>query len=177
MNACQGEEKRVWRNLYEMVQHLGRDGMSSDESDVDEHDRPVYYVRTCPYRSSRLQARLDIIDHEANHTNGYGNQPPGNPQRVRIRPAEPDESTRRPPVKLPKNFYDRRWLSALSPVLLGYLEPADDFQLISIDRGDRFAGGSRRRGGSGYFEGTGQEGGSRHGRTGGLGSGRAGASR
>jgi len=142
MNACQGEEKRVWKNLYEMLRNLGPDGMSSDESDKDEHNRPIFYVRTCPYRSSRLQARLDIIDREANHTNGYGNQPAGNPQRVRIRPVEPDELTRCPPVRLPRNFYDRRWLSALKPTLLGYLEPADAFDLISIDKGDRFAGGS-----------------------------------
>ena len=31
---------------------------------------------------------------------------------------------RHPPVGLPHNFYDHRWLSALTPVLLGYLEAA-----------------------------------------------------
>jgi hypothetical protein len=144
MNACQDEEKNIWKNLHEMLLRLGSDGMSSDESDVDEHGRSVYYVRTCPYRSSRLQARLDILDREANHTSGYGTRPAGNPHRIRIRPAEPEESMRRPPVGLPHNFYDHRWLSALTPVLLGYLEAAGDFNLISFDMGSRFAAGLGR---------------------------------
>ena len=154
MNACQGQEKDIWKNLYDMLLRLGSDGMSSDESDVDEHGRSIYFVRTCPYRSSTLQPRLDTLDREANHTSGYGTRPAGNPHRIRVRPAEPWESTRRPPVGLPYNFYDRRWLSALTPNLLGHLEAVDDFDLISFDIGNRFAGGSGGTGRSGHAEGS-----------------------
>jgi hypothetical protein len=122
-----------------MLEAMGPDGVSSDE-DVVVDNKKVYHVKILPHRSTRVLSRIKYIDGHANHTNGYGNSPPGTPPRIRIRPEKPEESRRKPPIGWPQNLYRSQWIAGLSDVHYGYLGAKNDFDLRKFDIGQRFAG-------------------------------------
>ena len=97
VNQLTGDAHEVWSNLYEMVDTMGTDGVSSDEECMVDNKR-VYHVKALPHHSTRVLSRVKFIDSQANHTNGYGNNASGTPPRTRIRPEEPQESNRKVPT-------------------------------------------------------------------------------
>lgn len=139
MNQLKGEERTVWLNLSDMVEALGADGVSSDEESVAD-GKKVYHVKVLPYRSKRVLPRVKFIDSQANHTNGYGNNASGTPPRTRIRPDNPQESSRKPPVGWPRNFYKVGWLEELLDIHYGYLDAQAELDLIPFSEVQRFAG-------------------------------------
>ena len=139
VNQLTGDAREVWSNLYEMVDAMGADGVSSDEESVVDNKR-VYHVKALPHRSARVLSRVKFIDSQANHTNGYGNNASGTPPRIRIRPEEPQESNRKVPTGWPENFYKAGWLEKLSDINYGRLEAKADLDLIPFSEVQRFAG-------------------------------------
>ena len=139
MKKLTGEARNIWRNLHDMLEAMGPDGVSSDE-DVMVNNRKEYHVKILPYRSTRVLSRIKYIDNHANHTNGYGNSAPGTPPRIRIRPENPKESSKKAPIGWPKNLYKSRWIEGLSDTHYGYLDAKEDFGLVQFDIGQRFAG-------------------------------------
>jgi hypothetical protein len=108
-----GEFDQAWDNLYQVVDALGAQGMSSDESDDDETGRKVYIPRKKVWRNKEITNLLRVIDRDRNTTNCYGNTRAGNPPRHRL-VREGRDSRREAPPGLPLNFYDRNWYDCLT---------------------------------------------------------------
>ena len=86
-----------------MVEKLGIEGMSSDESDPGEGR----IVHAKPWISREVQDLLEFIDANKKTTNELGNLLPGAPAVSRTRRrTQPPLSARRALEGLPKNFYD-----------------------------------------------------------------------
>lgn len=108
-----GRTDRGWEVTLSMIDKLTMAGMSSDESQVDEDNRPYYTVKRRAWRSREISDRLIFIDSQMNKTNGYGGVRPGNPPRKRVRIRGAPVSNRDPPVGCPENFYSPEWLAML----------------------------------------------------------------
>src|SRR5271170_1914500 len=112
--APDGTIHETWDALFSIVDTLTLTGMSSDESDTDERNRPTYHVKRRAWRSKSLTRYLILVDRDQNKTNAYGNIRSGNPPRTRLRHSSNAVSVRDPPTNLPINFYDEDWYSGLT---------------------------------------------------------------
>jgi hypothetical protein len=97
-----------------MVDKLGQEGMSSDESDLDTNRRPCYTVKRRVWRSADVQACLEGIDKFANRSAADGRIRPGNRPRQRIRKRAANASRRDPSIGCPVNYYTAEFLSDLT---------------------------------------------------------------
>ena len=111
-----GTKDDVWHFLWLVASQLELGGMSSDESSNEDlnSSRKSCVIKSVGWRNEELIPYLQMIDHDFNRFNRYGNRKPGNPFRDRVRLAG-TMATKRPAVKgLPKNFYDKTWYANLS---------------------------------------------------------------
>lgn len=109
-----------WQILFDMVQKLGPQGQSSDETpDTDAEDAP-YPVRVREWRSSEVLNLLKFIDQHRNILSVYGNPKPGTRPHRRIRTGP--ISLRRAICSLPSNFYRKSFLDSLNPNQLKQLD-------------------------------------------------------
>jgi hypothetical protein len=115
-----------------VVDSLGVDGMSSDESEVDENRQRVFRVKRRPWRSKALDKFLRRIDDDHNTTNAYGNNRAGCQPRIRKRPAY-NESTGKAIRNLPVNFYDANWYRKLSDMDKRQLDAQKDVEVPEIE--------------------------------------------
>ena len=108
------DESKAWIDNYKIVDTLGVDGQSSDESDGDEDG--VYNVKLLHWRNKELVKRLNKMDKVRKTTNKYGNHRPGTKQRIRKRRSIRDsqEMTWPPPTGKPINFYSVEWYMLLT---------------------------------------------------------------
>ena len=74
-----GEHLRIWKWLRQVIQGLGHDGMSSEESDVEDDMDTILRVKTLPWRRN-LEKELTLID-------SLRVQDPGNYSRCGSKPA------------------------------------------------------------------------------------------
>ena len=112
-----GRDGRIdpgWRATLGMVEMLTMARMSSDESEIDNEERPYYIVKRRTWRSTAVGARLQFIDSQMNRTGASGGIRPGNAPRKRVRIQAAPVSDRDPPTGCPKNFYSREFVSNLS---------------------------------------------------------------
>jgi hypothetical protein len=111
------EDIEIWHWLHDVVERLGCDGTSSDESDADQ-GMIVYQVKRLPWRRD-IEKELDIIDAlRMNEPEAYA--PQGSKPLRRIRGAENPVSLRKPVEGLPKSFYDADWFKdAKDPAFKG----------------------------------------------------------
>lgn len=70
--------------MYEVVDQLDAQGMSSDESDNDEAGRKVYVARKKAWRDKEITRLLRLVDRDYNTKNCYGNTRAGNPPRHHV---------------------------------------------------------------------------------------------
>lgn len=66
--------------MRSLLEKLGKDGMSSEESEVEEGSaRAVYYVKKMPWRKADATKHVRFIDKQRDSANGMyarkGNQP------------------------------------------------------------------------------------------------------
>lgn len=123
------EEKEGWGHLHNMVDELGVDGMSSDDSDGDRH-----VVRRKEWRSKVVEAGLMFIDEHRNTRNAYGNRLPGGRPRIRVRNSNlACISTNPPRACQPKNFYDETWFESLSNRNKTSLAPRPEMMLPTLE--------------------------------------------
>ncbi len=99
----------VWKWLREVIEHLGHEGMSSEESCVEDGPQIVFRVRRPLWRRN-IDKELDIIDavriYEPDIYKRQGSKPV---QRLR---GTGNPTSARPPVKgLPRTFYNEDWLA------------------------------------------------------------------
>lgn len=100
-----------------MLEFLGAQGMSSDESESDstEHRRGSFLVRRREWRSDEILALLKYVDEHRKKYGMLGGALPGTPprRRRRLRVGAP-ASTRKAIIGLPVNFYRPEWLEGLT---------------------------------------------------------------
>lgn len=103
----------AWKWLDSLLELLGRDGMSSDES-VDEngrHTEAIFRVKVMPWRSE-MGEQLDFIDRERLQDeailDGRGSKP-----IKRVRAADNPTTTRKVPMGKPKSIYNKDWYNGL----------------------------------------------------------------
>jgi hypothetical protein len=100
----------VWQRIYHILNWMGKDGMSSEESG-DENGHHVMRVHYFDWRRKDATSMMQLIDSirtlRPNLFNPNGAKPVA---RVRI----PEPSKRPPPKLYPKSFYDSAWYDSLS---------------------------------------------------------------
>lgn len=99
----------IWKWLRELLTNLGSDGMSSDDSDVDdERYRNIYRVTFVTWRRHEIAGYMEYIDmqrYEGDHD--FSEQ--GADPRPRVRGPQGMSSGRKPPKRLPRSLYDDDW--------------------------------------------------------------------
>lgn len=115
-----------------MVDTLGVDGNSSDESDTETPN--TYVVRAKEWRSAEVRKLLEFIDQNRKMTNAYGNPLPGNRPRSRIRQRYPPTSQYAAVYELPRNFYSDIWYDSLTEVEQAHLGAKDPVRLPEVSQ-------------------------------------------
>ena len=91
-----------------MLQMLGQNGMSSEESEIEEETETLLRVKRLPWRRN-ISRELDYVDtHRVCDPNSFGKQ--GSKPLRRRRGDENLISTCAPVRGLPAAFYNRQWL-------------------------------------------------------------------
>ncbi|KAG2107071.1 uncharacterized protein F5147DRAFT_559895, partial [Suillus discolor] len=62
-NATGKDDKAVWAYLQSIVENLGKDGMSSDESEHEDGDLQVFHQKSMPWRAD-FSHEMQIIDQQ-----------------------------------------------------------------------------------------------------------------
>jgi hypothetical protein len=97
----------VWEYLQGIVENLGKDGMSSDESEHEDGDVQVFRRKSMPWRAD-FTHEMQIIDQQR-LTGAAVFTPRGSKPAKRLRNAK-SKSSRTAIKGLPRAFYDASWL-------------------------------------------------------------------
>jgi hypothetical protein len=126
------EDLEVWEFLHDVLQTLGEDGMSSDESDIDTRTgTEVYYNKKMPWRRD-VAREMKIIDGERSKDRQIKSRR-GAKEVVRIKNGAKGDTRRSAPKGRPKSFYDKDWLRAQSKKNHRALEiSGDHFDWLNI---------------------------------------------
>ncbi|KAJ7831955.1 hypothetical protein B0H14DRAFT_2592379 [Mycena olivaceomarginata] len=127
----------TWRRLLEMVQHLGQQGMSSEEEDevqVDDAKVLIYKVKVCIWREPRVVEYLRFVDAQ---TGLFKKHQRGPTPTSRIRSGAP--GTSEAPCGLPKSLYNGEWLKKASPAYLKELKVSKEVFGLFVAATDRMA--------------------------------------
>ena len=76
------KEEAIWIKNYTILDMLGPEGRSLDESDVDDVDQRIYCIRTMHWWNRHLLRTMMEMDQDKITENGYGNSRAGNPARL-----------------------------------------------------------------------------------------------
>lgn len=106
------DDQAVWAYLHSIVETLGKDGMSSDESEHEDGDVQVFRLKTMPWRAD-FSNELQIID-EQRLVGAATFTPRGSKPAKRFRNAN-RESSRQAIEGLPRAFYEPSWLKDQPP--------------------------------------------------------------
>ncbi|KAJ7456803.1 hypothetical protein B0H11DRAFT_2243966 [Mycena galericulata] len=134
----------TWERLLEMVEHLGEQGMSSEEEDEIEVDNTkvlVYKVKLCIWREPRVVEYLRFVD--AQTALFKKNHRLGPPPASRIRSGVPGSS--KAPCGLPESLYNGEWLKKATPTYLKELK-------VSKEAFGLFVAGDRKDGALNWME-------------------------
>lgn len=104
------DEEMVWEWLGNVIKTLGHDGMSSEESDIEEDIEVVLRVKKMPWRRD-INKELHLIDSARLHApKKFGAQ--GSKPMRRYRGSDNQVTNRAVVQGLPSTFYDGEWLRA-----------------------------------------------------------------
>lgn len=95
--------------MENMIERLGQDGMSSEESE-EENDIQVIYRPRNMYWRRPMDKELDMIDKEYRRLGQTKNRR-GQKVGIRTRVPSAEDSQRGPVVGLPNCLYNERWMS------------------------------------------------------------------
>jgi hypothetical protein len=109
------KDLEAWRWLRDIIERLGVNGMSSEESDVETNaeglERVVYNVKLLVWRRD-IEEELEIIDKCCQYAKANGTR--GTTPHERRRRARNRQSNRDPVPGLPEILYDKEWLQKQS---------------------------------------------------------------
>lgn len=117
--SCKEEDNAAdvshWKWLKKMLETLGEDGTSSDESDREGPIDTAYYTKTMPWRRN-IERELNLVDDEQRRLATTQVRRGAKPVIRRRQIGIP--SSRGPVKELPISFYDEGWLSTTSPLFI-----------------------------------------------------------
>jgi hypothetical protein len=125
--SCKEQEDaadvRHWKWLKKMLQTLGQDGTSSDESDREGAIDTAYYAKTMPWRRN-IEKELRLVDDK--HRRLATTQVRRGAKPVIRRRQIGIPSSRGPVASLPISFYNEEWLATKTLVYIDRtLRPSD----------------------------------------------------
>jgi hypothetical protein len=122
----------AWEFLHDVLETLGEDGISSDESDIDTRTgTEVYYSKKMPWRRD-VAHEMTIIDRERGKDRQIRSRR-GAKEVVRVKNGAKGDTRRSAPTGRPKSFYDKEWLRAQSKQNRRALEiSGEDFNWLDI---------------------------------------------
>lgn len=138
-----GSLDEAWKFLFSLVETLGREGASSDESEAEDGKVGTKFgpkfcrVKERAWRAKWIDEYLVLIDSDRNVTNAYGNYRAGNRPRIRVRPARKISDSHWVPPGLPLNFYDEGWYNSLNLTQKKKLGAVAAVPIVSIQK-DRY---------------------------------------
>jgi len=122
----------IWRWLRELVEKLGEDGMSSDESDTYQRTGlPTYRVKHLRWRRKmdnelNMVDKLRVVDKDLYSRRGAKPIP-------RFRDDRNSDSCRSAPKGRPRRLYDSQWLQEQTPrERRGLLIPDENFPWLQL---------------------------------------------
>ncbi|KAJ7648910.1 hypothetical protein B0H17DRAFT_1147866 [Mycena rosella] len=127
----------TWERLLEMVEHLGEQGMSSEEEDEVEVDGAkvlIYKVKLCLWREPRVVEYLRFVDAQ---TALFKKNKRGPVAASRIRSGAPGSS--KAPCGLPKSLYNGQWLKKATPSYLKELKVSKEAFGLFVAATERMA--------------------------------------
>jgi hypothetical protein len=98
----------IWKWLRDLLTKLGSDGMSSDDSDIDDRHRKIYRVTFMAWRRPEITGYMEYIDMQRD-TGDHDFSEQGADPRTRVRSLLSASSGRKPVKRLPRNLYDNAW--------------------------------------------------------------------
>jgi len=122
--------------LYTVVEKLGEDGVSSDESDTDARTGlPIYRVKDMKWRR-KMAYELDMVDKlRLQDRDIYIYSQKGAKPTARFRDDRNSESQRAAPKGLPKTMYSSTWLKGLTRQACRKLMVSEeDFGWLNLQR-------------------------------------------
>ncbi|KAJ7598321.1 hypothetical protein C8J56DRAFT_1039194 [Mycena floridula] len=132
MDRHHGATKVHWQMLFYMVQKLGAEGMSSDDSEGEVGSRR-FMVWVREWRSQPLLALLHHIDQNQPWYSKYSNAPAGNAPHTQLRSQFAGVSQHGAMRQLPANWYRMSYLNSLSAAELKDLGMLPDMELLGIE--------------------------------------------
>ena len=123
------DEQAGWRFYEAMLQRLGTDGMSSDDSEGGGLEETTYRVRKMPWRRA-MESDLATIDNERLIDADLFSQRGSKPGK-RIR-RDSLTSNRSPVLGLPKSLYNREWLKEQTPTWRRQNVSKEDFAWVRV---------------------------------------------
>jgi len=131
----QFKDLHLWKWLESVLEHLGTDGMSSDESSTEDFET-VYRVKNMPWRRDIVDC-MDIVDRQR-HKDCDIFTPKGSKPTKRVRGTANPASKRNPVYGLPRPFYDNDWFGQLDKYHQTKLDVTDEeFDWYKIMAGGR----------------------------------------
>ncbi|TDL13165.1 hypothetical protein BD410DRAFT_847262 [Rickenella mellea] len=115
-----------WRWLKMMIEHLGRDGMSSDESEIEGDTEAAFYPRALPWRRE-MESELQLLDSEY-LKRARARTKRGAKHIQRKRGIRKLVSKRDPAGGLPLCLYDDDWLVSQTKRAVHSLAPTTEFK-------------------------------------------------
>ncbi|KAG0697710.1 hypothetical protein DFH29DRAFT_878515 [Suillus ampliporus] len=125
-NATGKDDQVVWAYLQSMMENLGKDGMSSDESEYRDGDVQVFHQKSMPWRAD-FSHKMQIIDQQC-LTGAVIFTPCGSKPAKHFRNANRD-SSHTAIEGLPTAFYDPTWLTEQC---LSFMVSKKKFQRMEI---------------------------------------------
>ena len=122
----------IWMWLERLLERLGDQGMSSDESD-EEGVEEVWRVRRMGWRQAEVEGYMDTIDMQPSLDRELFRRH-GSIGLRRIRGRHNPVTTRQAVARLPRSLYDGKWLGKQTKRYLeGTLKMSKEkFQLLDI---------------------------------------------
>ncbi|KJA18369.1 hypothetical protein HYPSUDRAFT_57199 [Hypholoma sublateritium FD-334 SS-4] len=122
------EDIALWKWLALLLEKLGKDGMSSEESEVEEGSaRGVYYVKKLPWRRSDTTKHVRFIDKQREIANGLYSRRGNAPVPRIINHTNKGGVSRRPaPPGRPRAIYEEEWLQKQHSADVAKLDISDE---------------------------------------------------
>ena len=122
---------KYWEWLVTALEHLGNDGMSSDDSD-DDLRGPVVRVRNMAWRNKSLIPYLEVLD-QLKFAFPFSTR--GAKRAPRIRSADNRSSSRQFVDLLPSSLYDEGWLlhAGTNPNTLSVHPSKESMEFLEFD--------------------------------------------
>jgi hypothetical protein len=122
-NANKSQDAHLWKWLGSVLEYLGPDGMSSDESSMEDFET-VHRVKNMPWRRD-VTNNMDIIDRQR-HKDAEIFTAKGSKPTKRIRGTANPSSARNPVQGLPHSFYDDDWFNRQDQYHQSKLQSTDE---------------------------------------------------